>query len=384
MNEHLIARSVSERMFSRQFATVEKLLVNSSSSVSMIERHRAVLSARWTVLQEKHDTYVIQNINDSIEMSANDCLIDKYSSEFIRINTDCDNFISSCSADKSAACTATSITNSIKLERVKFRTFDGKMRGYPKFKQEFETYVQPLCSPNQLPFILKSYLCDSVRREVEHIDHDVTAMWERLDEKYGSIQKQIDCILNDFKNLPACENVASTMNMISVVESAVADMKCLSASDQLENALIISAIEESMSKLMLDNWAERIATDKDRHCSATKFMKLMEFLRYWRWMTEYNNANIRNSCASPITETAARKCLVHRDADHPVWRCRAFKVMSANERHNIIKLSNACTLCLEKGHCSANCKVSFRCSSPNCNSEHNILLHGLICGGGTV
>ena len=97
----------------------------------------------------------------------------------------------------------------------------------------------------------KSYLCDSVRREIEHIDHDIAEMWKRLDEKYGSVQKQIDCILCEFKNLPACTDAVSTLNMISVVEHAVADIKCLKAYEQLENTFVISAIEECMSPLML-------------------------------------------------------------------------------------------------------------------------------------
>ena len=172
-------------------------------------------------------------------------------------------------------------------------------------------------------------------------------------------------------------------DLISVVEHAVADIKCLKAYDQLENTFVISAIEECMSSLMLKEWAERIANSSDRHSSMTKLSRLLEFLQYWRSMHEYNNAPIRNLDKLPSTCDSARKCLVHQDADHPVWRCRVFKAMTANERYEVVKSNNACILCLEKGHRSANCTVPFRCSAPNCNSAHNVLLH-VSLGGGSV
>merc|ERR1712100_368444 len=87
--------------------------------------------------------------------------------------------------------------NSLKLERIKFRTFDGDLRKFPKFKFEFNKFVVPMCREEQLPFILKPYLCDSVRQEVENLDYDIDAMWERLDAKYGTTKKLIDCILSD-------------------------------------------------------------------------------------------------------------------------------------------------------------------------------------------
>ena len=195
----------------------------------------------------------------------------------------CDKFISS---KKPIDPTSSATSNLIKLERIKFRTFDGDLRKFPKFKSEFETYVQPLCERNQLPFVLKSYLCDSVRREVEHIDHDIDAMWDRLNEKYGSIQKQIDYIMKDFKKLPACNTLESTLRMISCVENAEADLKCMDASNELENSLIISYIERSMSDEMLFDWGKMIANDEDRKSSHTKLPRLLEFLREWRWMIE--------------------------------------------------------------------------------------------------
>ena len=375
MTDQLLARTISERMFTRQLHIIEKLLENPATSMRIIERQLTMLSTRWTALQESHDMYVIQCVSDPIEVSANDSYIDKYCTEFVRLEVACDSFISTRTVDNPSTqptVTPVSENNSIKLERVRFRIFDGDVRKYPKFKSEFEQFVQPLCSTNQITFVLKSYLCDSVRREVENCDYDIDAMWARLDAKYGTIRKQIDCIMSDFKSLPECNDSRTTLNMISVVETAEADLKCINASNELENSTIISFIEQSMSKSMFDHWAQKIANDDD--ADDGKFDKLLFFLQHWKRSIEYNDSDIR--CSSHVESVKpSRKCLIHREDGHPIWRCRTFKGMTVHERRNVIAKNNACTLCLETGHNSANCNKSFRCSASGCNSSHNVLLH---------
>ena len=43
----------------------------------------------------------------------------------------------------------------IKVERMKFQTFNGDIRRFPKFKEEFVKHIQPLCDEEQLAFVLK-------------------------------------------------------------------------------------------------------------------------------------------------------------------------------------------------------------------------------------
>ena len=393
MNDRLLARTVSERMFAHECSVINKLISVSSTPSCVFERHLSDLNCRWTSLQEKHFEYVAEFVSDPVEIAANDSLITQYSDEYIWVVSECVNSISS-QCVTSQTCSASSVTsNSIKLERVKFRTFDGDVRKYPKFKSEFKTFVEPLCSAEQLAFVLKSYLCDSVRREVENCDHDVVAMWKRLDDKYGTVQRQVDCIMYDFKHLPACHDEASTLKMIHLVETAASDLKCINASHELESHSIISDIEQCMPKWMLEEWAKHILQNEDRKSGVTKFKSLIDFLQHSRWIIEYNDADIRKSPTSDtscsgdnaktrMSSTSAisnsnngGKCLIHINSGHPLWHCRVFKSMNASERYETVKSNNACTLCLETGHCSSVCKKRFRCTAPHCGATHNTLLH---------
>ena len=122
--------------------------------------------------------------------------------QFINIESRCDKLL----FERSMPSTKDSAvpSNAVKLERIKFRKFDGDVRNYAKFKLEFNKFITPLCNKSQLPFVLKAHLCESVRNDVELFDHDADMMWKRLDAKYGDLQKLLDAILADLKRLPDC------------------------------------------------------------------------------------------------------------------------------------------------------------------------------------
>ena len=118
---------------------------------------------------------------------------------------------------------------------------------------------------------------------MENYDHDVSAIWKRLVSKYGTVQKQIDLIMCDFKDLPVCNDLTSTLRMIHLVETAESDLQCLNATNELENHLIISYIEQSMSKPMLERWSEIVVTGNDCKSSDSKFKRMLEFLQHWNY-----------------------------------------------------------------------------------------------------
>ena len=172
--------------------------------------------------------------------------------------------------------------------------------------------------------------------------------------------------------------------MIDTIESAYSDLTCIDAADELCNSTIISFVEESMPKSMFSEWVKLAVSNAD--CSTTsKFQKLLAFLQEWRRMIEYQDANIRSTpstWSTPIVEasvchssTSGRKCLIHKNDEHPVWRCRIFRAMSPGKRHDIVSSSNACTLCLDIGHSLSDCPKTFKCTVPGCNASHNFLLH---------
>ena len=406
MHDLLLQRNIHDRIFKRLNATIKSLLNNEFASSRTIEKRLNELTERWIKLQEAHDHYVLSSFSDTCDINEQDTFIETLSLEFYETESECEKHLV---AENKLNPICKAPDNGFKIERFKFPIFDGHVRKYPKFKYEFNKFIKPLCLSKQLPFALKNYLCESVRRDVENFDHDIDLMWNRLDEKFGAKQKLIDSIISDIKQLPEINNTPQqTLKMIHTIESANSDLKCVNSTDELNNAAIISMIEQRMNSSMHNEWVKLVINIPH----SDRFETLLTFLSNWKTRIEYQNANIRlptNESAHPeiecqntnirlpskesahpmieyqnanirlpvkeSTELTDRKCLIHRDCHHPVWRCRAFLSLSVPERLNIVRSSNACTLCLDTGHDERHCSKVSQCSRYGCSQRHNILLH---------
>ena len=184
--------------------------------------------------------------------------------------------------------------NCVQLERMRFSQFDGDIRKYPRFKEEFHTHIKPLCNPTQLPFVLKSYLVDKVKDEVDNVANDYDALWERLDEKYGDKGHLIDSIMSDIKCLKGSndnENHA-TLELIKTIERAHRDLIRLGEGEQMDNATIISMIEQKLPERILDEWVKEISSKAVSH--RNRFSSLMALLAEWRKRIEYKVSAIRS------------------------------------------------------------------------------------------
>ena len=107
----------------------------------------------------------------------------------------------------------------VKVDGIKLDKFYGDMRKYPQFKEDFQIHIQPHCTPEQVVFVLKSHLTEEIKEEIDNVGNIPIDAWERLDIKYGNVDKIVDLILNDLKNLPRGDN-SDPLRMISLVEKA--------------------------------------------------------------------------------------------------------------------------------------------------------------------
>ncbi|XP_071057598.1 uncharacterized protein [Onthophagus taurus] len=72
-----------------------------------------------------------------------------------------------------------------------------------------------------------------------------------------------------------------------------------------------------------------------------------------------------------VTETVKYKCFIC-EGNHSAFQCEQFKVLSAEERIELVKQKGLCFNCLRAGHTSQQCK-SRTCQ--RCNKHHHTLLH---------
>ena len=404
-------RTTAKRVFTR----TEKALIQALDTNALeetIQRRFEEFRRQWDKVQEAHDTYieVLEEYSEEA-IAKEDEWLDEVSNRFYDLELRVDNDLLEkrkaeeqilqalkkekepnvdCEDERKTTLGNKDKVNTIQLERMKFEQFDGSIRKYPQFKNEFQTYVKPLINSSQLPFVLRSYLSREVKEEVENVEDNYETLWERLDEKYGDRGQLIDSIMADIKNLKVTSdnNDEGTIELIKVVEKAQRDLCRIREQDQMNNATIISVIEQKLPDKILNEWIKEVSVKNKAH--RTRFLSLMQLLSEWRKRIEYRLATIRlreterksekpktghANHSSGTSQFRKEKCWIHTDSEHPIWRCNTFQSKPVEERINLAKLNQACTLCLEVGHDVSQCKRKFRCMEKDCNERHNNLLH---------
>ena len=179
-----------------------------------IKRRYEDVKRQFQVSQEAHEKYIrtIEN-GEEFDGEQEDKWIGDVPKRFYKLEEQMDSVLDDLSEksrrhkdEKPKISLVPEESKNVQLERMKFQNFNGDIRKYPKFRDEFIRYIEPLCKREQMPFVLKSYLTEEVRDEVENVGEDIEAIWRRLDKKYGNEDKLIDKILSDVKGLPHNDN----------------------------------------------------------------------------------------------------------------------------------------------------------------------------------
>ena len=408
-------RTVTKSQFTRaEKQLVEALKKLDAMPVATLERRYADLNSKWSQAQDAHDEYVAA-ITDPTDAKAEEVWIEEVAERFYQIELLTDQAIqdkkrqAECDAfkvepvegslsqpggmqDQAAVIkNSESPRSSLQIERIKLEKFNGDIRKYPKFREQFELYVQPQCLTSQLPFVLRAHLTDDVKEDVDNEDDNMDTLWTRLDKKYGNRGKQVDAILADLAKAPKGGS-QSTLQMIKVVEKAYRDLHRMSREAEMENGTMLSLIEKKLPEEIRFEWIEKIA-EMTEEGPKEKLNIMLALLQKWKHMIEYDQSAIRKIPEKRLTslhtsgsvrnkgpERVNREgCWIHTAEKHPIWVCQAFKAKPVAERLELVKSNKACEACLEvKCPGSENpslCKRKFKCTLEGCNKLHNRLLH---------
>ena len=403
-----VKRSTSKTQFTRCEKRLNDVLSSPANvPVSTIERRYSELREKWDAAHSAHSAYLEALEAEGSKIDDEEAWMDEVTDRFDSIELKTDTAIEK--MKQSSATSTVSLAersmeaaensskeghgaSSVQLERVKLEHFDGDIRKYPKFREQFELYVKPLCKSSQLPFVLRSHLSDSVREEVDNIDDNLETLWTRLDKKYGNRGKQLDAILSDIAKAPRGDG-KSTLQMIMIVEKANRDLKRMGCESEMYNGTVLAMIEKKLPDEIRFEWIQAIAENEDAN-SEVKVQKMLKLLEKWRVMIEYDHAAIRKipekkvianhttrsaSTASTNKKKEKENCWIHTAEKHPIWVCQAFKAMQPKERRALAEEKGACLACLEVkcpgAENSSNCKRKFSCTVSSCKEAHSKLLH---------
>ena len=363
---------------------IDQTTENKSDICEALKRGNKHLADRIATCERIHLKY-ITTIKDQQEREEEKDWILPLLNSYSKVCTEIQVFISCNLKHITRTNEEITVKNNLKLERLKFNTFDGDLRKYPKFKSEFTKYIQPSYKEEEAVFVLKSYLSEKVQEEVYNIDV-LEEVWSRLDKRYGDKGKHIDAIMAAVKNIQkyAEDEVTEIIDMINTIEKAHQDLLRLGFEKEINNSTIVSIIEERMPENLKKEWIKLAAGTKRLEIASNKFPHLLQLLLEYRERLEYEFSNIRTdeSFRGKVHMNNATKgdnkpkCWIHQSSgDHPIWRCRVFENKTPNEKVELVKSKNACFACLEIGHVANRCTRGFKCKEDGCGLPHHQLLH---------
>ena len=152
-------RTEAKRQFTRCVNILEDTLERNDIFISTINRRFSDLKTRFEETQKTHDAYVVL-LNIDTQEQEDKWIID-ISKKYYDIELQYDTYINKRSVENTQIEPKNILqTESIikaEPEAVSKGKFEGDNRRFPRFKQDFNCYIKPLCNEDQLPLVLKSY-----------------------------------------------------------------------------------------------------------------------------------------------------------------------------------------------------------------------------------
>ncbi|KAK4322358.1 hypothetical protein Pmani_006872 [Petrolisthes manimaculis] len=176
--------------------------------------------------------------------------------------------------------------------------FNGNVRDYPRFKEDFKNLVKSVYGEDA--YALKKCLSGDALQTVKGVEGNNIEMMQRLDDKYGNMRKVMDLVISDLKALKKINegDTKGFVKLVDQVEQCWLDLKNINLEEELNTANIVSHIERVLPNLQKREWiikAEEVLAAKDL------FPTLLKFLQRERRILEYMNSSVRTAGSDKIS-----------------------------------------------------------------------------------
>lgn len=259
-----------------------------------------------------------------------------------------------------------------KLPGYKFAeiTFDGNPQEWPTFKNTFANLytTTPTERFHYLMTMLKGDAKNVLYGLTVNNQEDYDVVWSTLCQRFENKIELVGCQLDRFLELPSIveESADDLRKVVDTTRGMIRALQLLQVETDAMDVLVNHLIVQKMNDLTLLDW------NKERRGQLTTTERFMEFLD--------QRARSIGSVHRPNTAPAGGKnhhaessCIVCTGRrPHPLTECRKFMAADPHTRHQWIKSSSVCYVCLKDGHTITDC-AALGCSF--CGRDH----HDLLC-----
>ena len=268
-------------------------------------------------------------------------------------------------------------------------TFDGKYEHWLSFKHTFTSIIDSQSDLNEQDKLhyLQTALTDEAANKINVLlldNPDYTQAWDLLKRSYEVKRILISRHLHFLMHLPiqGKETSEGLMKLADDAQQHVLALKSLGVT--ISSEILVHILEEKLHKNTLEKWEETL--DRDRfptidemyeflYKSAVRVSKRKKPELSEQKSEQYNPPSKKKrpneSTQAFIVNSSNNNCVVCKDAQHPLFKCKKFAEMSVANRINIVKSAHLCFNCM-RDHRGSKCKFG---ACKHCQKNHNSMLH---------
>ena len=158
---------------------------------------------------------------------------------------------------------------------MQYPRFDGRIRNYPGFIDDYYRLVEPYHSKN--PSILKQCLRGLALETVRNRDTDFDVMMQLLKDEFGNHQKVFQAVVGDLRRLSRVSNedVDGFLKFIRVVHTCYVDLEKVDMQTEISDASVVNNLQDLLPSEAHRRWIRICKNITDKN---DLFPKLLEFL----------------------------------------------------------------------------------------------------------
>ncbi|XP_033646409.1 uncharacterized protein LOC117305639 [Asterias rubens] len=273
-----------------------------------------------------------------------------------------------------------------RLERPKMPTFNGDVRDYHTFKDDFKHMIDPMYSPRDAVSILRNSLTGKPLELLKGIGTDYSACWEYLDMYYGDPRVISDTVAQDLTKFKALSNGEDGRfcEFAQLVRRSFNVLKQVGKESDMNNNHMLAMIEKKLTPEDRKVYA-RIEQQSSEQANLEGLLKFLENETKTRrrvsasirsMNTTPQQARVYLTEGRPTTSVRWKRCWGCETDSHWPDQCPAILKLTPEERWRKVKDIRACFSCMKragKGHNISTCNRKMKCTK--CDSQHHHLLH---------
>ena len=283
----------------------------------------------------------------------------------------------------------------LKMEKPKMPKYNGDVREYAIFKDDFKHMVDKRYSKRDAITLLRTCLQGKPLELIKGIGSDYDAAWEYLDSIYGDPRFIADTVTQDimkFKLLRDGEDARFCEKeiLVHLVRRSYNTLKEVGQWNDMDSNHMLAVIEQKMNSDDHKVWSRHLEREK-------QMATLQELLN---WMSSEMKSRMRATAPVRCVTQSSRssinyvhqkdpkpmppgdKCWICHVSSHWTDQCEKFKAMSPESRFKMVKENHACFSCLKragKNHnvytCSRRQQCTEKMNGIQCKHYHYQLLH---------